>query len=107
TAKLGNLEPGVVERNGLRIEAAALRTEGVVTGFVQYGRSTAHCEETIARIWLLIVAGIIGGTLLASLAGVAIASRAMRPIAALTASARKISETRDPSQHMPDPPVED
>jgi two-component system, OmpR family, sensor kinase len=107
TAKLGKPEKGIVERNGLRIETAVLSTEGVGLGYVQYGRSTAHCEDTIDRIWLLIIGGIIGGTLLASLAGVAIASRAMRPIAALTASAKKISETRDPSQHMPDPPVED
>lgn len=105
--KLGKPEIGVVERNGLRIETAVLSTEGVGLGYVQYGRSTAHCEDTIDRIWLLIIGGIIGGTLLACLAGVAIASRAMRPIAALTASAKKISETRDPSQHMPDPPVDD
>ncbi|HVV91063.1 MAG TPA: HAMP domain-containing sensor histidine kinase, partial [Solirubrobacterales bacterium] len=47
------------------------------------------------------------GTALASLAGVAIASRAMRPIAQLTSSARQIAETRDPSHHMARPPVED
>jgi two-component system, OmpR family, sensor kinase len=107
TRGLGEPRRGVTEENGLRIETAVLTQEGVITGYVQYGRSTAHCEDTINRIWLLIIGGIIGGTLLASLAGVAIASRAMRPIAALTASAKKISETRDPSQHMPDPPVED
>jgi signal transduction histidine kinase len=84
-----------------------LSEEGVVTGYVQYGRSTDHVDDTIKRIWLLVVAGILGGTLLAIFAGVAISARAMRPIAALTASARKISETRDTSQHMPAPPVED
>ncbi|MFT3862689.1 MAG: HAMP domain-containing sensor histidine kinase [Solirubrobacterales bacterium] len=94
---------GTLERNGMRIETAVLTG----TGYVQYARSTAHVDETIDRIWLLIFAGILGGTLLASLAGVAIASRAMRPIAALTASAREVSETRDPSHHMPAPPVED
>jgi signal transduction histidine kinase len=107
TAKLGEPEPGINERNGLRIETAVLRTEGVGTGYVQYGRSTEHCDDTINRIWLLIVAGILGGTLLACMAGVAIASRAMRPIAALTAGAKKIAETGDPSGHMPEPPVED
>jgi signal transduction histidine kinase len=94
---------GTVERNGMRIETAVLSG----AGYVQYGRSTAHVEDTIDRIWLLIVAGILGGTALASLAGVAIAARAMRPIAALTSSAREIAETRDPSHHMPRPPVED
>jgi two-component system OmpR family sensor kinase len=105
--QLGEPEPGIKEENGLRVVTAVLSKEGVGTGYVQYGRSTAHCDATINRIWLLIVAGILGGTALASLAGVAIAARAMRPIAALTASAKEVSETRDPSHHMPRPPVED
>jgi two-component system, OmpR family, sensor kinase len=107
TAGLGRPQRGIVEENGMRIETAVLSSEGVDTGYVQYGRSTEHCEDTIARIWFLIIAGILGGTLLAILAGVAIASRAMRPIAALTASAREISKTQDTSVHMPAPPVED
>ncbi len=107
TRGLGRPQRGTIEENGMRIETAVLSTEGVDTGYVQYGRSTEHVDDTIARIWLLIVAGVLGGTLLACLAGVAIASRAMRPIAQLTASARKIAETRDPSEHMPTPPVED
>ena len=98
---------GTVERNGMRIETAVLSEEGIGTGYVQYGRSTAHVDDTIDRIWFLIVAGIFGGTALASLAGVAIAARAMRPIAALTASAKEVSETRDPSHHMPRSPAED
>jgi two-component system, OmpR family, sensor kinase len=105
--KLGKPEPGIKEAEGMRVVTAVLSKEGVATGYVQYGRSTAHCEATIDRIWLLIIAGIFGGTALASLAGAAIAARAMRPIAALTASAKEVSETRDPSHHMPRPPVED
>jgi two-component system OmpR family sensor kinase len=105
--QLGKPEPGVKEENGLRVVTAVLSKEGVATGYVQYGRSTNHVEDTIDRIWLLIIAGIFGGTALASLAGVAIAARAMRPIAALTASAKEVTETRDPSHHMPRPPVED
>jgi two-component system, OmpR family, sensor kinase len=107
TKKLGEPELGVKEENGLRIVTAPLSENGVDTGYVQYGRSTDHVDDTINRIWLLIFAGIVGGTLLASLGGVAIASRAMRPIAQLTASAREVSETQDPSHHMPAPPVED
>jgi signal transduction histidine kinase len=100
---------GTKEENGMRVETEVLRDKasGVATGYVQYGRGTEHVDDTIDRIWLLIGAGIIGGTLLACLAGVAIASRAMRPIAELTASAKEISDTRDTSRHMPDPPVED
>ncbi|HEX3736073.1 MAG TPA: histidine kinase dimerization/phospho-acceptor domain-containing protein, partial [Solirubrobacterales bacterium] len=104
---LGKPELGIHEENGMRVVTTLLRKDGVATGYVQYGRSTDHVNDTIDRIWLLIVAGILGGTALASLAGVAIASRAMRPIAALTASAKEVSETRDTSHHMPRPPVED
>jgi len=107
TKKLGEPELGTTEENGLRVETVLLSEEEVITGYIQYGRSTAHVEETIDRIWLLIGAGILGGTLLACLAGVAIAGRAMRPIATLTSSAKEIAETRDPSRHMPRPPVED
>jgi signal transduction histidine kinase len=108
--RLGRPEQrGTKEENGMRVETEVLRDKesGVITGYVQYGRSTAHVDDTIERIWFLIGAGILGGTILACLAGVAIASRAMRPIAALTASAKEISETRDTSRHMPEPPVED
>jgi signal transduction histidine kinase len=74
-----------------------------VVGYVQYARSEEQVDATISRLWLLIAAGVLGGTLMASLAGLAIASRAMRPIASLTATARQIADTRDPSRKMPQP----
>ncbi len=80
---------------------------GATTGFIQYGRNIAHLDSTVERLWLFIAAGVLGGTLLAILAGVAIAGRAMRPISALTATARQIASTGDPSSHMPDPEVSD
>jgi signal transduction histidine kinase len=80
---------------------------GAPTGYVQYGRSLDHIDSTVARLWLFVGAGVLAGTLLASLAGVAIAGRAMRPIASLTATAREIAATRDPSRRMPEPAVED
>jgi two-component system OmpR family sensor kinase len=99
---------GISEFDGLRVAADEIIGENSEpAGIVQYGRSIHHVEETVDRVWLLIAAGILGGTLLAILAGVAIAGRAMRPIASLTATARKISNTRDPSQRMPTPPAED
>jgi two-component system OmpR family sensor kinase len=106
---LGPLVPGAREVNGMRVatERIVSKQTGEVTGVVQYGRSTNHVEDTIDRVWLLIAAGILGGTLLAVLAGVAIAGRAMRPIASLTATARKIAATRDPSERMPEPANDD
>jgi len=99
---LGRPQPGLHDFRDMRVATAVISSEaGVVTGYVQYGRSLDHVEATIHRVWLLIVAGILGGTLLAVIAGVAVAGRAMRPIASLTAAARKIAATRDPSQRMP------
>ena len=40
TAELGRPERGIQEENGLRIETAVLKEQGVGTGYVQYGRST-------------------------------------------------------------------
>ena len=57
------------------------RSNREVLGYVQYARSEENIESTIQRLWLLIAAGVLGGTLLASLAGLAIAERAIRPIA--------------------------
>ena len=108
-ANLG--EPGKVglsDHGEIRVATETIvAPDGTVTGFVQYGRNVEHVDSTIDRLWLFIVAGVFFGTLLASLAGVAIARRAMRPIASLTATAREIATTRDPSRRMPKPAVED
>ena len=47
--------------------------------------------------------GVLGGAVLALLAGLATARRAMEPIAELTAAAREIERTRDPSATIPRP----
>ena len=107
-APLGPLKRGVTDFHGMRVATEPISSEtGVVTGYVQYGRSLDHVNETVERVWLLVIAGILGGTLLAVFAGVAVAGRAMRPIASLTAAARKIAATRDPSQQMPKPKADD
>jgi two-component system, OmpR family, sensor kinase len=106
--RLGPLKRGMANFDGMRVATEPILSEtGTVTGYVQYGRNLGHVEATIDRVWLLIVAGIFGGTLLAAFAGVAIAGRAMRPIASLTATARKIATTRDPSLQMPEPEADD
>jgi two-component system OmpR family sensor kinase len=104
-ADTGPPVPGIHEHEDMRIITVTLRSgqTGRIAGFVQYGRSEEHIDSTIHRIWLFIAAGVLGATLLASLAGVAIARRAMRPISSLTASAREIAATGDPSRHMPAP----
>jgi signal transduction histidine kinase len=107
-AGLGEPNAGLSTHGEMRVATARIAGEtGVTTGYVQYGRSIAHVESTVDRLWLFIAAGILGGTLLASFAGLAIAARAMRPIAALTATASKIAATSDPSRHMPEPKADD
>jgi two-component system, OmpR family, sensor kinase len=105
---LGPPQIGLVDHGQTRVATAAVTSEtGAVTGYVQYGRSLDHVEATIHRVWLLILGGILVGTFLAVVAGVAIARRAMRPIASLTAAAREIATTRDPSKQMPKPADDD
>ena len=108
-AQLGPLTEGVRDVGALHVATTSLISpqSDQVAGFLQYGRSEQRVESTIERLWLFIAAGVLGGTLLASLAGLAIAERAMRPIASLTAAAREIAATRDPSRTMPQPRVDD
>jgi signal transduction histidine kinase len=61
----------------------------------------------VARLWLFLGAGVFGGTVLAMLAGLTVADRAMRPIKGLTGLARQITTTRDPSKRIPEPAADD
>jgi two-component system, OmpR family, sensor kinase len=74
---------------------------------IQYGRSVADTNATIARVELFLLLGVFAGAAFALLAGVAIARRAMAPIAQLTATAEQIARTRDPSRSVPQPQADD
>ena len=105
TAALGDPSSrGITTHEQMRVATVPLANN---TGYLQYGRSLENVESTIDRLWLLIAAGVLGGTLLASFAGVAIARRAMRPISTLTATARQVADTGDPSRHVPAPNRDD
>jgi signal transduction histidine kinase len=75
--------------------------------FFQYGQSRDSLEATTERVWLFLGGGVVGGTILALLAGIAVAGRAMGPIKDLTRTARKIAATRDPSERVPMPHSDD
>jgi signal transduction histidine kinase len=79
----------------------------LIPAFLQYARSTDNLDSTINRLWLFLGLGVLGGTALAALAGIAIAGRAMGPISTLTSTARRIATTRDPSQRIPEPERDD
>ncbi len=107
-ANLGSPHEGISNVDGMRVATARIGSgSGSLTGYVQYARNFEHVDSTIDRLWLFVAAGVLGGTLLASFAGLAIARRAMRPISALTAGAREIADTGDLSRHMPEPTIDD
>ncbi|HTU79613.1 MAG TPA: HAMP domain-containing sensor histidine kinase [Solirubrobacteraceae bacterium] len=84
---------------------AAEEPEGYLT--VQYARPIAATEATCKRVELLLVLGVLAGSVFALFAGMAVARRAMAPIAALTSAAAEIARTRDPSGHVPQTQAED
>jgi signal transduction histidine kinase len=103
---LGPPSRGISNRGDLRVATAAIANSAVPL-YVQYARNSDGVNDTIRRLWLFLAAGVLGGTLLAALAGLAVADRAMRPIAALTATAREIAATRDTSKKIPEPATDD
>jgi signal transduction histidine kinase len=108
TPDLGPPTPNELRTVGsLRVATVVLDPTGLRPLTVEYARSTDDLEATIDRLWLFLGLGVLGGTALATLAGVWVASRAMRPISSLTATAREITATRDPSQRVPQPETDD
>ena len=103
--------PTLEEHRVGSLQVASSEVESTVLGapplYVQYARDRSATEATVGRLWLFLGAGVLVGTLLAAMGGFAIASRAMRPIASLTAAAREIATTRDPSKRIPEPETED
>ncbi|MGC2372729.1 MAG: HAMP domain-containing sensor histidine kinase [Solirubrobacteraceae bacterium] len=95
--------------HGYRVHTRPVALNGPVGGavIVQYGRRLSDLDATIARVELLLVLGVLAGTAFALLAGVAIARRAMAPIAELTTTAEEIARTRDPSRKIPEPLADD
>jgi signal transduction histidine kinase len=105
---LGPPRPGSLTTVGsFRVATARVPQFQFQDVFVQYARDTGSLDATINRLWLFLGLGVLGGTALAALAGMAVAGRAMRPIARLTQTAREIASTRDPSRRMPEPETED
>lgn len=110
TSRAPNLgEANETYLHGYRVHTSAHQLSGASGGFilVQYARPVAEVQETVNRVELLLTLGVLVGSGLALLAGMAIARRAMSPIAALTKTAAEIARTRDPSQTVPQTEAED
>jgi two-component system OmpR family sensor kinase len=97
--------------DGYTVATTLIRTTAIDPSLaslhVQYARDRDSLESTMGRLWLFLGLGVFGGTVLALLAGLAVAGRAMSPIASLTAAARQVAATRDPSQRIPRPETDD
>jgi two-component system OmpR family sensor kinase len=108
---LPHLDPpvrrGNYNENGYRVVAQPIKWQQYGSGWLVYARPLSAIDSTIAGVRGLLVIGVFGGTLLALLAGLATAQRAIRPIAQLTDAAREIERTRDPTRHVPHPKADD
>ena len=76
-------------------------------GWLLYARPLSQVDQLLSRIRVFLVFGVLGGAILALLAGLYVAQRAMRPVAQLTEVAREIELTRDPTRRMPHLEAED
>jgi two-component system OmpR family sensor kinase len=104
---LGPPTRGIHDVGDLSVATEPITATSSLPAYVQYARPYASVNDTVSRLWFFLGAGVLGGTLLALLAGLAVADRAMRPVKALTALASRISRTRDPSERIPVPETDD
>ncbi len=89
------------------VRNVAVKPAGSGRFVVLYARPYSEVQHTIARVRVFLLFGVLGGTILALLAGLANAARAMRPISELSDAAREIERTRDPSLRIPHPEADD
>ena len=100
------IKPGTFREEGYQVVAQELDVRPS-TVWLLYARPLSDVDRTSARVHVILLLGVIGGTVLALLGGLATAARAMRPVKQLTAAAREIERTRDPSLRVPHPEAED
>ena len=92
---------------GYRLESRLVRVGETGRAVLQYGRPYSDTEHTLRKVRIFLLLGVLGGAALALLAGLAVARRAMRPIAELTRTAGDIARTRDPRRRVPAPEADD
>jgi two-component system, OmpR family, sensor kinase len=97
---------GTTEELGYRVVASQLDVQGSPV-WLLYARPLSDVDHTLGRVRVILLLGVVGGTLLALLAGLATAARAMRPVKQLTETAREIERTGNPSLRVPHPEAED
>ena len=105
---LGPPREGVRQVGAYRVASVPLYAGALVpVAYLQYGKERGSLGATLNRVRLLLAAGVLGGSVLALLAGLAVARRAMAPVGRLTRAARHVTQTRNPTVSLPKPPSED
>jgi two-component system OmpR family sensor kinase len=93
---------------GYRVEARTIAIPLFGQGVLQFARPHSEVDRTIDKVRLFLIFGVLAGAALALLAGLAMARRAMAPVAELTGAAREIERTRDPGRRrLPHPEADD
>ncbi len=76
-------------------------------GWLLYAQPLSSTSGLISDVRLFLTLGVVAGAILALLAGLYVARRAMLPITELTDAAREIELTRDPTLRIPQPEADD
>jgi signal transduction histidine kinase len=99
--------PSRADELGYRVETRSVGVNPAGEVTLLYARPLSDVNHTLAKVRFFLFVGVLGGSILALLAGLAIARRAMRPIVELSDVAREIERTRDPRRQLPSPEAED
>jgi signal transduction histidine kinase len=92
---------------GYRVESRYVPLTQDDSVIAEYGRPLSEVSATKSRIRVFLAIGVLGGALLALVAGLIVGRNAMRPIAQMTATASEVARTRDPDLHVPQPEADD
>jgi two-component system OmpR family sensor kinase len=92
---------------GYRVDTSLIKVSPIGTVTLLYARPLSAVDHTLAKVRFFLIVGVLGGSILALIAGLAIARRAMRPIVELSDVARDIERTRNPRRELPQPEAED
>jgi two-component system OmpR family sensor kinase len=93
--------------NGYHVYTVRVNIKPRGHALMLYAEPLSNLNETISEVRVYLTGGVLVGTILAMLAGLLVAQRAMRPVVELTEAAREIARTRDPSLRIPHPEAED
>lgn len=103
----GILPPGDTEQAGHFIVTRPVSTGQLGQVMLQYARPTRDLSRAVGAVWIALAVGVILGSALALLVGLAIARRTLRPLGDLTVAAREVERTGDPTVEIPVPPAND